>query len=183
MAAEEVQGDLSTEVFSAYTTRHAVFTSARPHPADIVEAASLAVSALIAIYCFYTPTIMGGATHTCIYTARIGHCFDKTVWLSQLHHILLKCELQPDTSCPLERKVRSRTVPSWIIWVTRESVRVGVAGEKFDGFIVGSRHQQVVSQPGQAVDRSSVISRIFLYCHHLFPPGQRTTTHKTTIRL
>ena len=49
MAAEEVQGDLSTEVFSAYTARHAVFTSARPHPADIVEAASLAVSTLIAL--------------------------------------------------------------------------------------------------------------------------------------
>ena len=44
MAAEEVQGDLSTEVFSTYAARHAVFASARPHPADIVEAASLAVS-------------------------------------------------------------------------------------------------------------------------------------------
>ena len=52
MAAEEVQGHLSTEVFSAYAARHAVFTCARPHPADIVEAASLAVSTLIAIYCF-----------------------------------------------------------------------------------------------------------------------------------
>ena len=44
MAAEEVQGDLSTEVFSPYTAQHPVFACAKPHPADIVEAASLAVS-------------------------------------------------------------------------------------------------------------------------------------------
>lgn len=44
MAAEEVKGDVSTEVFSSYTPQNSVFSSAQPHPADIVEAASLAVS-------------------------------------------------------------------------------------------------------------------------------------------
>ena len=44
MAAEEVDGDVSTEVFSSYVARLSVFSEARPHPADIVEAASLAVS-------------------------------------------------------------------------------------------------------------------------------------------
>lgn len=44
MAAEGVQGDPSTEVFSPYTAQHPVFACAKPHPADIVEAASLAVS-------------------------------------------------------------------------------------------------------------------------------------------
>ena len=46
MAAEEVDGDISTEVFSSYVTKQSVFSSVRPHPADIVEAASLAVSAV-----------------------------------------------------------------------------------------------------------------------------------------
>lgn len=46
MAAEEVDGDVSTEVFSSYVPRHSVFSAARPHPADIVEAASLAVSCI-----------------------------------------------------------------------------------------------------------------------------------------
>jgi hypothetical protein len=43
MAAEEVEGNVSKEVFSSYSTpTHSIFSSARPHPADIVEAASLA---------------------------------------------------------------------------------------------------------------------------------------------
>ena len=47
MAAEEVEGNVSKEVFSSYSTpTHSIFSSARPHPADIVEAASLAVSAV-----------------------------------------------------------------------------------------------------------------------------------------
>ena len=41
MAAEEVEGNVSKEVFTSYTPK---FNSSRPHPADIVEAASLAVS-------------------------------------------------------------------------------------------------------------------------------------------
>ena len=50
MAAEEVEGNVSKEVFSSYSTlTHSVFSSARPHPADIVEAASLAVSAVSAV--------------------------------------------------------------------------------------------------------------------------------------
>ena len=44
MAAEEVEASVSKEVFTSYMTRHPVFNSAKPHPADIVEAASLAVS-------------------------------------------------------------------------------------------------------------------------------------------
>ena len=44
MAAEEVGGRVSREVFTSYTVKHSVFSSAKPHPADIVEAASLAVS-------------------------------------------------------------------------------------------------------------------------------------------
>ena len=47
MAAEEVEGNVSREVFTSYTPRHTIFSSARHHPADIVEAASLAVSVAI----------------------------------------------------------------------------------------------------------------------------------------
>ena len=38
MAAEEVEGRVSREVFTSYTAKHSVFSSAKPHPADIVEA-------------------------------------------------------------------------------------------------------------------------------------------------
>ena len=51
MAAEEVQGDPSTEVFSPYAVQHPLLFKAKPHPADIVEAASLAVSDQV--YCVY----------------------------------------------------------------------------------------------------------------------------------
>ena len=50
MAAEEVEGNVSKEVFTTYTPKHSVFSTSRPHPADIVEAASLAVSGFITLF-------------------------------------------------------------------------------------------------------------------------------------
>ena len=55
MAAEEVEGRVSREVFTSYTSKHSVFSSAKPHPADIVEAASLAVSTRCPCLCMYPP--------------------------------------------------------------------------------------------------------------------------------
>ena len=55
MAAEEVEGRVSREVFTSYTAKHSVFNSAKPHPADIVEAASLAVSTYCPCLCMYPP--------------------------------------------------------------------------------------------------------------------------------
>jgi len=52
MAKEEVHQTTSKEVFSTYENRNQAFAAAKPHPADIVEAASLAVR-----QCYVAPSI------------------------------------------------------------------------------------------------------------------------------
>ena len=74
MAAEEVEGRVSREVFTSYTAKHSVFSSAKPHPADIVEAASLAVSTHCP--CFvHVPTKRGVTVALTSYTHATGSIY------------------------------------------------------------------------------------------------------------